>query len=161
MTARLGAIWPRRTPSYRATLTYALRRVRPPGRLVWTSFRCTASATISSSEKRRRPFPQSRHSLTFFSAPLCAANSKSLQATTRPKPAHLSLNTVNDEASERERRDDMITASLRHLTIVTLLILAFAGHGLAGELIVAAASDLNFPIKEIIRQFEQRTGNTV
>jgi molybdate transport system substrate-binding protein len=55
-----------------------------------------------------------------------------------------------------------MTAS-RILRFVTcgLLILAFAGCAFAGEVLVAAASDLSFPIKEIITQFEQRTGNTV
>jgi molybdate transport system substrate-binding protein len=42
-----------------------------------------------------------------------------------------------------------------------LLIVTFAGSAFAAEVLVAAASDLTFPIKEIITQFQQRTGNTV
>src|SRR5437773_4367302 len=49
----------------------------------------------------------------------------------------------------------------RRVAIVTLLILACAGLTFADDVLVAAASDLNFPIKEIIRQFEQKTGHTV
>ena len=55
----------------------------------------------------------------------------------------------------------MNATPLRPLITVALLILTFAGHAFAGEVLVAAASDLNFPIKEIIAQFEQRTGHTV
>src|SRR5215813_14168240 len=55
----------------------------------------------------------------------------------------------------------MSTTSLRHVIVVALLVLASAGHALAGEVLVAAASDLSFPIKEIISQFEKQTGNTV
>jgi molybdate transport system substrate-binding protein len=55
----------------------------------------------------------------------------------------------------------MSTTSIRHVIVVALLILASAGHALAGEVLVAAASDLSFPIKEIISQFEKQTGNTV
>src|SRR5215471_12975349 len=47
------------------------------------------------------------------------------------------------------------------LIVSTLLILVFTGQAFAAEVLVAAASDLNFPIKEIISQFEQKTGNTV
>jgi molybdate transport system substrate-binding protein len=42
-----------------------------------------------------------------------------------------------------------------------LLTAAFAGTSFAGDVLVAAASDLNFPIKEIIQQFETKTGNKV
>jgi len=52
------------------------------------------------------------------------------------------------------------SAALR-LIVSALLILVFTGHAFAAEVLVAAASDLNFPIKEIISQFEQKTGNTV
>ena len=51
--------------------------------------------------------------------------------------------------------------NVRAILILPLLVLAFAGHAFADEVLVAAASDLNFPIKEIIGQFEQRTGHTV
>ena len=57
--------------------------------------------------------------------------------------------------------DDMNGVSVRRLIIVTLLVLASFEHAFAGEVLVAAASDLSFPIKEIISQFEQQTGNTV
>jgi molybdate transport system substrate-binding protein len=55
-----------------------------------------------------------------------------------------------------------MTAS-RFLRFVTcgLLILAFTGCAFSAEVLVAAASDLSFPIKEIITQFQQSTGNTV
>jgi molybdate transport system substrate-binding protein len=42
-----------------------------------------------------------------------------------------------------------------------VFLLVFAGHAFADEVLVAAASDLTFPIKEIIRQFEQKTGHNV
>src|SRR6476620_7645301 len=41
------------------------------------------------------------------------------------------------------------------------LIVAVAGSAFAAEVLVAAASDLTFPIKEIVTQFQQSTGNTV
>ena len=47
------------------------------------------------------------------------------------------------------------------LIVSALLILVFTGHAFAAEVLVAAASDLNFPIKEIISQFEQKTGSMV
>jgi len=47
------------------------------------------------------------------------------------------------------------------LILSVLLILVLTGHAFAAEVLVAAASDLNFPIKEIIGQFEQKTGNMV
>jgi molybdate transport system substrate-binding protein len=53
------------------------------------------------------------------------------------------------------------TPLLQPVITVALLILTLAGHAFAGEVLVAAASDLSFPIKEIITQFEQRTGHTV
>src|SRR5260370_20284662 len=53
------------------------------------------------------------------------------------------------------------TALLRLVITVALLILAFGGQAFAGEVLVAAASDLSSPIKEIIAQFEQRTGHSV
>jgi molybdate transport system substrate-binding protein len=53
-----------------------------------------------------------------------------------------------------------VSRSLR-LIVCCVMILAFAGCAFAGELLVAAASDLSFPIKEIISQFEQNTHNSV
>jgi len=50
---------------------------------------------------------------------------------------------------------------MKHLVACGMLILAFTGSGFAGDVLVAAASDLTFPIKEIINQFQQSTGNTV
>jgi molybdate transport system substrate-binding protein len=50
--------------------------------------------------------------------------------------------------------------SLR-LFVTALLLLGFAATALADDVLVAAASDLNFPIKEIIAQFEKATGNSV
>src|SRR5215469_6298075 len=54
-----------------------------------------------------------------------------------------------------------MTASIRHAIVTAMVILAFSAQALAGVVIVAAASDLSFPIKEIITQFEQKTGHTV
>jgi molybdate transport system substrate-binding protein len=55
----------------------------------------------------------------------------------------------------------MTTVSVRHIILVTLLVVVSAGHALAGEVLIAAASDLSFPIKEIISQFEKQTGHKV
>src|SRR5215471_3435750 len=55
----------------------------------------------------------------------------------------------------------MATASIRHGIVGAILLLTFAGHAFGGEVLVAAASDLSFPVKEIISEFEQRTGHTV
>src|SRR5215471_19646779 len=55
----------------------------------------------------------------------------------------------------------MSAASVKRMITTTLLVLTFAGHAYASEVLVAAASDLSFPIKEIISQFERQTGNTV
>ena len=55
----------------------------------------------------------------------------------------------------------MTANRILHLVACGLLILAFAGSAFAGEVLVAAASDLTFPIKEIITRFQQSTGNTV
>jgi molybdate transport system substrate-binding protein len=49
----------------------------------------------------------------------------------------------------------------RKLVFAGMFLVVFAGHALADEVLVAAASDLTFPIQEIIRQFEQKTGHTV
>src|SRR5215831_9265973 len=50
---------------------------------------------------------------------------------------------------------------MRHVVLGLLLISLFAEYAFADQVLVAAASDLNFPIKEIITQFEQKTGHTV
>ena len=55
----------------------------------------------------------------------------------------------------------MSTAIARRVIVVVLLLLASAGHALAGEVFIAAASDLSFPIKEIISQFEKQTRHKV
>src|SRR5215471_13235284 len=55
----------------------------------------------------------------------------------------------------------MSAASVKRMITTTLLVLTFAGHAYASEVLFAAASDLSFPIKEIISQFERQTGNTV
>jgi molybdate transport system substrate-binding protein len=54
----------------------------------------------------------------------------------------------------------MSKASCRAI-VVALLVLAFASHALAGEVLIAAASDLSFPLKEIISQFEKQTEHKV
>jgi molybdate transport system substrate-binding protein len=54
-----------------------------------------------------------------------------------------------------------VKTTVRYSIIAFLLLVTFAGHAFADELLVAAASDLSFPIKEIIGQFEQKTGHTV
>jgi molybdate transport system substrate-binding protein len=55
----------------------------------------------------------------------------------------------------------MATAPIRHTIVLALLFLAFAGKAFGGEVLVAAASDLSFPIKEIINRFELSTRHTV
>src|SRR5437879_5964313 len=45
--------------------------------------------------------------------------------------------------------------------IAAFLIGCFSMTAFAGEVLVAAASDLSFPIKEIIAQFEKQSGHTV
>src|SRR5215831_14079552 len=50
---------------------------------------------------------------------------------------------------------------MRHVVLGLLLISLFAEYAFADQVLVAAASDLNFPIKEIITQFEQKTGHNV
>jgi len=54
----------------------------------------------------------------------------------------------------------MLTSFVRPIFTV-LLFAVFAAPGFAGEVIVAAASDLSFAIKEIVAQFEKQTGHTV
>jgi molybdate transport system substrate-binding protein len=51
--------------------------------------------------------------------------------------------------------------SIARCLLAVLLIGGFATGAFAGEVLVAAASDLSFPIKEIIAQFEKQTGNSV
>jgi molybdate transport system substrate-binding protein len=55
----------------------------------------------------------------------------------------------------------MSAKSLGRLVIAASLWCAFTTAAFAGEVIVAAASDLSFPMKEIIAQFERKTGHTV
>jgi len=50
---------------------------------------------------------------------------------------------------------------LNRLIVAAALWCAFTTPAFAGEVIVAAASDLSFPMKEIIAQFERQTGHTV
>src|SRR5215471_18813442 len=50
---------------------------------------------------------------------------------------------------------------VRRLIIFELLTIAFSGSAFADQVLVAAASDLNFAIKEIIANFERATGHTV
>ena len=50
---------------------------------------------------------------------------------------------------------------VRRSIIVALLTIGFAGSAFADQVLVAAASDLSFPIKEIITNFERATGHTV
>jgi molybdate transport system substrate-binding protein len=54
-----------------------------------------------------------------------------------------------------------LSRTLDRVLVTALLILTCVGYASTGEVLVAAASDLSFPIKEIISQFEQRTGHTV
>jgi molybdate transport system substrate-binding protein len=51
--------------------------------------------------------------------------------------------------------------TFQRVVFTALLTLTCVGQASAGEVLVAAASDLSFPIKEIISQFEQSTGHTV
>jgi molybdate transport system substrate-binding protein len=55
-----------------------------------------------------------------------------------------------------------MAASLLHRIVITsLVIMLSAGFAFADEVLVAAASDLSFPIKEIIAEFQRKTGHTV
>jgi molybdate transport system substrate-binding protein len=55
----------------------------------------------------------------------------------------------------------MNSAVLRRSIILALLTIGFAGSAFADQVLVAAASDLSFPIKEIIANFERATGHSV
>jgi len=55
----------------------------------------------------------------------------------------------------------MNSVFVRRSIIVALLTIGFAGSAFADQVLVAAASDLSFPIKEIITNFERATGHTV
>jgi molybdate transport system substrate-binding protein len=54
-----------------------------------------------------------------------------------------------------------MTRKLIILSAIALCAFVQSVSGRAGEVLVAAASDLSFPIKEIIATFEKETGNTV
>jgi molybdate transport system substrate-binding protein len=55
----------------------------------------------------------------------------------------------------------MNSVFVRRSIIVALLTIGFAGSAFADQVLVVAASDLSFPIKEIITNFERATGHTV
>jgi molybdate transport system substrate-binding protein len=50
---------------------------------------------------------------------------------------------------------------VRRALLIALLIIGCAGSAFADQLLVAAASDLSFPIKEIVANFERATGHQV
>ena len=52
-------------------------------------------------------------------------------------------------------------AIIRCALALLLMLMSFGQSALAEEILVAAASDLNFPIKEIVASFERQTGHTV
>jgi molybdate transport system substrate-binding protein len=55
---------------------------------------------------------------------------------------------------------ERIYQAIASLTLI-LGLLGNAGYALAGEILVAAAADLNFAIKDIIAEFEQKTDHRV
>jgi molybdate transport system substrate-binding protein len=55
----------------------------------------------------------------------------------------------------------MNATRVRHFIALAFLFFAFVGHAFADDVLVAAASDLSFPIKEIISEFQQKTGHAV
>src|SRR5262249_3254519 len=67
-----------------------------------------------------------------------------------------------DQGRQRDafRRLYLPNQMMRLLTAL-LLISICGANAFADQVLVAAASDLNFPIKEIITQFEQKTGHNV
>jgi len=50
---------------------------------------------------------------------------------------------------------------MRRIFALGLALIIFSGNARASEILVAAASDLGFPMKEIISAFEKKTGHTV
>lgn len=57
--------------------------------------------------------------------------------------------------------DEILMPLVRQLLQVVTLLLAIALPSSAEEVLVAAASSMNYPIREIIETFEQETGHTV
>ena len=49
----------------------------------------------------------------------------------------------------------------RRIFALGLALIIFSGNALASEILVAAASDLSFPMKEIISAFEKKTRHSV
>jgi len=62
---------------------------------------------------------------------------------------------------DRQPPSTRIPSTIRRLVFAAVCLGLFTGHAFAEEVLVAAASDLSFPIKEIITQFEEKTGHTV
>ena len=51
--------------------------------------------------------------------------------------------------------------SLKKILLFLLLVLMLAIPGVGEEITVAAAADLNYAMKDLAAQFQQKTGNTV
>src|SRR3989441_12389471 len=54
-----------------------------------------------------------------------------------------------------------MTCFLRAVTLAPMIVGLWTQSSLAGEVSVAAAADLNFAFREIVAEFEKKTGNTV
>src|SRR2546426_12822580 len=54
-----------------------------------------------------------------------------------------------------------MTCFLRAVTLVPMIVGLWTPSSPAGEVSVAAAADLNFAFKEIVADFEKKTGNMV
>ena len=68
-------------------------------------------------------------------------------------------NDINQASAISSRRGPRLNLLIAFVT--AFLIGTFGTTVFAGEVVVAAASDLSFPIKEIIAQFEKQNGHTV
>src|SRR6266700_489935 len=55
----------------------------------------------------------------------------------------------------------MMMPPIRWTLGLVLVLMIFSRNSFASEVLVAAASDLSFPMKEIIAGFEKKTGHTV
>lgn len=86
----------------------------------------------------------------------CALNAQFLHATML-RPRNEDGVTLNRMAAQAIREG---TASCLFLLCACLLC-ALPPRGLAAELTVAAAADLNAPLHQIAKNFEKQTGNTV
>src|SRR2546426_2790251 len=60
-----------------------------------------------------------------------------------------------------ERTEAMTMPRIRWTLGLVLILMVFSRNAFGSEVLVAAASDLSFPMKEIVATFERKTGHTV